>query len=99
MLRNRFLSFIVVFGILCAAAAGCVHTYASAAFGRSFDTVRYESILIQSGDTLWSIAETNCGSSRTSDIRSYVQELQRMNHLPDATELRAGAYLIVYHKV
>ena len=98
MLRNRFLVFIAVFGILSAAAAGCVHTYASAASSKPANRVRYESILIQNGDTLWSIAETNCGSSRASDIQSYVQELQRMNHLFDATELRAGAYLIIYHK-
>ena len=98
MLRNRFLVILAVLGILSAAAAGCVHTYASAAFAKSYDGVRYESILIRNGDTLWSIAEANCGSSRASDIQLYVKQLQRVNHLPDATELRAGAYLIVYHK-
>ena len=59
----------------------------------------YYSVRIQSGDTLWSIAETCCGSSRVSEVRKMVTELKQMNHLLNEDSLQAGAYLMVYQVV
>ena len=59
----------------------------------------YYSVMIRNGDTLWSIAEQCCSSSRAGDIRKTVSELKQMKHSSDEESLRAGAYLMVYQIV
>ena len=54
---------------------------------------RYISYEIQSGDTLWSIAEQYCreyGISKTS----YIEDVKKINHL-ESNRIRSGSHLIV----
>ncbi len=53
----------------------------------------YTNIYVNSGDTLWSIAEDNY-SVEYGDFKSYVQEIQGLNHL-DNDKIHAGSYLII----
>ncbi len=53
----------------------------------------YKSIQIEAGDTLWQLARENMGS-QYKDIPSYVQEVMKMNAMPDDT-LIAGEYIII----
>jgi nucleoid-associated protein YgaU len=47
------------------------------------------SVVVQGGDTLWSIASSVAGDA---DVRSVVDEIQRLNHL-DGTVLLPGQVL------
>ena len=55
----------------------------------------YTSVMIRSGDSLWSIARTWCGSSDTDQLRRYVEELRSMNHLDAEGTIYPGAYLMI----
>lgn len=77
-------------------------TIGSIGFGSSFSdaheskeeqTIVYKSILIQSGDTLWDIAQ----EYKTNDYEStqdYVDELKRLNSL-EADQIQESKYLTV----
>jgi LysM repeat protein len=53
----------------------------------------YTSIQVESGDTLWSIAD-KYASSEYSDRDTYMKELLALNHLSDTT-IHSGQYLTV----
>ena len=53
----------------------------------------YKSIEINTGDSLWAIAETYAGEQYTS-TQDYIDEVMHINHLSDES-LIAGQYLIV----
>lgn len=57
----------------------------------------YTSIVIESGDTLWSLAQ-EYADAHYADIQSYIEEVIFINHL-DSTEILEGNYLILpYYK-
>lgn len=57
----------------------------------------YASILIENGDSLWSIA-SRYASMTHMDVREYVEELKRINRLT-TDRIHAGHYLMVaYYK-
>ncbi len=49
----------------------------------------YTSYQVQSGDTLWTIAE-KYNSTEIQSTQSYVEEVCRINHLSDANQIYAG---------
>lgn len=53
----------------------------------------YTSILIENGDTLWSLAQ-EYADTHYADIQSYIEEVIFINHL-DSTEILEGNYLIL----
>ena len=54
----------------------------------------YTSIEVAEGETLWSIAECHA-DAHYADIRDYVDEVVRINHLWDEDRLLAGQRLII----
>ena len=54
----------------------------------------YTSIEVAEGETLWSIAECHA-DAHYADIRDYVDEVVRINHLWDEDRLLAGQHLII----
>ena len=61
--------------------------------GASFQKKYYKSIELESGDTLWAIAEEYRGDKYDS-IYSYIDEVMEINSL-ESTEIHAGQYLTV----
>ena len=53
----------------------------------------YKSVMIEKGDTLWSIASQNMNSG-DNDISSYIEEVMRMNGLQD-DRITEGMYLVI----
>lgn len=53
----------------------------------------YKSIMIERGDTLWSIALQNMHSD-DGDIISYIEEVMRMNNLQN-DNITEGMYLVI----
>ena len=85
-------------------AALFVITLGSIVFGTIFSKAKnpsadvpqykyYKSITIESGDSLWSIAEEYCNDSY-EDTREYVHELKQLNSLTSDT-IYAGQHLLV----
>lgn len=58
----------------------------------------YTSIMIQEGDSLWSLAEKNCDKNFKSKM-AYIEEIKEINGLSDE-KLISGQYLIIpYYSV
>lgn len=53
----------------------------------------YESCLVEDGDTLFGIAESHNGDEY-SDLRAYVSEVKKINHL-DSDTIHAGMNLVI----
>lgn len=53
----------------------------------------YRSIMIEPGDTLWSIAETYCDTD-INTLSSYIDEIREMNGI-SADHIRSGNYLVI----
>lgn len=54
----------------------------------------YTSVQIESGDSLWSIAECYCPED--VEIRDYIKELKKMNGIK-SDKIHTGNYLTVYY--
>ena len=92
-LRFSHIAILVCLTVLILAGGFRVNALASSA--RSLSTDHYGSIQIHSGDSLWSIAASHCGSEENRVIRSYVDELCRINHMEAEQTLVPGAYLVI----
>ena len=99
MIRHYWLVLLAVFAMGVAALTGSHQAHSKNSVQSCDPQYRYESILVQKGDTLWSIAQNHCGSDLASDIQKYVKQLQRMNHIYDSRNLQAGSYLMIYHAI
>lgn len=58
-------------------------------------TICYKSILIEPGDSLWSIAKTYMPEECDS-INTYIDSLRELNNL-DSDELQANEHLMIYY--
>lgn len=56
------------------------------------DSKFYTSVMIEEGDTLWSIAQEYCDNA--ADINDYIEELRSINHIEES-RIQEGNYLIV----
>ncbi len=57
----------------------------------------YTSIYVQSGDTLWDIADAYMDDSY-ADKNAYIDEVKEINHITESS-LQAGSYIIVPYTV
>ena len=59
----------------------------------------YTQIIVQEGDSLWSIAEEMMQNEATgdaySDPRAYIEEILTLNQIADMDHIRAGRELII----
>ena len=74
----------------------CCHVINSHAETSSDSNVNkyYTSILIEKGDTLWSLAEKYADEQYYADTQIYIEEVIFINHL-NSTEIIEGNYLVV----
>lgn len=54
----------------------------------------YTSIMIESGDTLWTLAEEYGDDIHYDSVADYINEVMQINHL-NSEQINAGEYLIV----
>lgn len=54
----------------------------------------YTSIMIESGDTLWTLAEEYSDDIHYKSTADYIKEVKQINHLSD-DNIKTGEYLIV----
>ena len=48
-----------------------------------YEDMEYYSVVVRSGDTLWSIAEDNIDENNPKDVRKIIYDIQKMNDLGD----------------
>lgn len=93
-IRRKFLLLLIT-AFLIIGFAFCFRvmtTYASTG-KENPDYKYYSSIVVKSGDSLWSIAKEYAGTYYNS-LEDYISEVAGINHLKD-DQIRAGQYLIV----
>ena len=54
----------------------------------------YKSIVIQEGDSLWSLAERHLDSESETAVKEYIKELKQINQLESET-IQTGEHLII----
>ncbi len=100
-MRKRFLfTAITVVAILLGIVLGnnVLSSSHSSAYSDVQKEVRYTSIKIESGDTLWTIAEEYM-CSEYDDVNDYIRDVKQINNLYSDV-IHAGAYLMVpYYEV
>ncbi|QNU65286.1 LysM peptidoglycan-binding domain-containing protein [Ruminiclostridium herbifermentans] len=82
--KKRFFSFIFILSLIT-----FILIYTNAVSG--YKEPQYQSIIVNSGDTLWSIAE-KYGSNQ--NIREYIYNLKKINNLESSLILENTAILI-----
>ena len=55
----------------------------------------YTGIIVESGDTLWNLADKYIDYNYYKDKHAYISEIKRMNHLEENEDLYAGQFLVV----
>lgn len=94
VIRHKIAFGTVVFLLIFAGAVsiffGVSHTQAAAA---EVSYKYYTSVLIDSGDTLWKIADTHL-TDDYRDINAYIDEIRDINHIL-GDEIHAGQYLAI----
>ncbi|MBQ9885835.1 MAG: LysM peptidoglycan-binding domain-containing protein [Lachnospiraceae bacterium] len=86
---NLFTVFVLTAAIIC--SIGFVVSAKSNKSSYDADSY-YQSIRIEAGDTLWTIAEEYCPSSH--DIHDYIETVKSINDIKNNT-IKAGDYIIV----
>jgi nucleoid-associated protein YgaU len=81
----------VVFVI--AFVAGMTFLFRSDVSANNESVIRYETVQIEAGDTLWSIAREHY-KQQNGDIRDYIEEIRECNNLATDT-ITEGHYLCI----
>ena len=81
---------IVALVVVCSIMFGTIHTQAAPA---ETTNKYYTSVQIESGDTLWAIANEYITDEYT-DINAYIREVCSINHISE-DEIHAGQYIVV----
>ena len=83
---HRFFTFIAIV-IIIGALIFSVLSNINAVSGMS--DVQYYNVLVEPGDTLWSIASESCIYNPETDVRDIIQYISEVNNI-SAANLRAG---------
>ncbi len=66
----------------------------TSAYANDNNKLYYDSVLINNGDSLWSIAEQYTDGS-TKEIMNCIREIKRINHMSFSETLKSGSYIVV----
>lgn len=75
--------------VICAAFYGAIKADASSGYKY------YTDIVVEPGDSLWTLAEEYVDYDHYRDINCYINEVRSINHLAEESCLTAGQILIV----
>lgn len=94
-LRRRLFTFIFAI-ILSAGISFSLFSFRTKAQSRNEEIQYkyYKSIMIKSGDTLWNFAEETGALEHYGSRQEYIDEIMRMNGLPDE-QITTGQYIII----
>ena len=95
--QKRTLAFTVlalVLGVILAISVLSTNTLATGADQASTGYKYYKEVYVESGDTLWSIAEEYTDGS-LQEIQTLVSEIRSINDMNTLETLKAGTYIVV----
>lgn len=92
--RNCF-SIYIVFAVLVGVMILSITLKTDAKENNNDKVKYYTSILIEEGDSLWSIAEEYKPDESIS-VKKYIKDLKKMNNM-DSDTIHAGNYLTIYY--
>ena len=91
--KIRFTIFITLMIMIIGLSLNAVLNLSKAyADGKGTDIKTYYAITVESGDTLWSIAQNYVGSK--TDIREFIYEIKTLNDL-DSSDIQIGQELLI----
>lgn len=73
----------------------CIISYSSIKVQANSGFKYYTSITVESGETLWSIADRYIDYDHYKDKNAYISEIENINHLDNGETILAGRLLIV----
>ena len=73
----------------------CFMSYRSIRIHASDGFKYYTSITVETGDSLWNLAEEYADEAHYEDLEGYISEVCSINHLADADDVAAGQMLIL----
>jgi cell division septal protein FtsQ len=97
IVRRQFMVLAIIVSIFVIYACFAFTTIMSGAEGTDHVTEYkyYKSVVVHSGDSIWSIASENYNANKYKDINSYIKEINTINSLSACSTLKAGESLIV----
>lgn len=92
-MKKRMMTYFMILVMMVVVAGGAVFFFRSDVSANNDAIIRYETVQIESGDTLWGIAERyhneHCGS-----MNEYIDDIMEVNSL-SSTAITKGCYLSV----
>lgn len=99
IISNKKITIIISIIVLSVLYLAVTHKDASEADATNASTKYYTCISIESGDSLWDIADIYI-TDEYSSKEEYIDEVVSINNLDDASSITAGCNLVVpYYKV
>ena len=92
--RRIFFSALAVLAATCLTLVGCVF-YSSIRTNAGSGFKYYTNIVIEPGETLWSLADDYMDQDHYRDRGQYIAEVQSINHLDEKGTVFAGQMLVV----
>ena len=92
--RRLMVSMFAMLAIACVIITGSIY-YSSIKSHAGSGFKYYTSVTVETGETLWSLADQYIDYDYYKDKNRYIAEVQSINHLDDACTLMAGQTLIV----
>lgn len=92
--RRLLVSMFVMLAVFCMFMTGTI-LYSSIRTQAASGFKYYTSVTVESGETLWSLADEYVDYEHYMDKNKYIAEVQRINHLDDDCMIMAGQMLIV----
>lgn len=98
--RRRRISNITIFILIVAIFISLTGSIIAIAGSRQSEQQLYKyytTIEIKQGDTLWSIASENYTANGYGDVREYIEELRKLNHITDDTIISGDKLVVTYY--
>jgi nucleoid-associated protein YgaU len=94
-MRKRVLMFVATFCLVLISAFSYSSIKSNAGSGNDMKFKYYTAVTVQSGDTLWSIADDYIDYSEYKSKAAYIAEVKSINRLDDTADIRSGQKLTV----
>ncbi len=92
--RRLLMSMFVMLTVFCVVMIGTL-LYSSIRTQAGSGFKYYTSVTVESGETLWSLADEYVDYEHYKDKNKYIAEVQRINHLDDECTITAGQLLVI----
>ncbi|MCD7837033.1 MAG: LysM peptidoglycan-binding domain-containing protein [Lachnospiraceae bacterium] len=94
-LKKKLVLFAVTFCLVIVCTVSYQAIKSGAASGENMNFKYYTMITVQSGDTLWSIADSYIDYSQYKNKQQYISEVVNINKLEDASDIISGQKITV----